>query len=157
MSIQDDNVGYYTALDELTPAGGSVKKKKLLSRLWFRIVVGLLVVGGIFCSCILALFLIGWFSLGSELWESVFAVEPESDCNVFRANRPYNYTINFNCPYLVEPLEQWKSKLAPYYVNESSYETVVFKSRDADWIPGGIGMLTIVFEFVKHFPKNRYY
>ena len=125
LEISDDNI--VSALSALHKAK---RRRKLFNMCaLFAFIISLI------CCCVVPLLLVGgWLGAGSKMWDIVFGINPQN-CNQFRANTPANFTINYDCPELVNPPSQWKTKLAPYFVPLTKTEVVTFTSRPADWLP----------------------
>nr|CAG4710823.1 unnamed protein product [Naegleria fowleri] len=123
-------------LDDI-PASEKVRRSKLTGKqICCRVLICLSISCAVLCAAIAALILIAWFSVGSVLWNIAFAVDISYDCDEFRGNSPSNFTINYRCPPLLEPLSQWPKRLAPFFVNSNNLEVVNFPSRTPDWVSG---------------------
>ncbi|KAG2392145.1 hypothetical protein C9374_012397 [Naegleria lovaniensis] len=136
-------------LDDI-PSSEKVRKSKLTCKqLSCRITLCLSISCAILCAVIAALIIIAWFSVGSVLWNMAFGVDLAYDCDEFRANSPSNFTINYRCPPLVEPVSQWETRLAPFFVNPKNVEIVHFPSRTPGWV-SGFGPANITATLMKH-------
>ena len=121
------------------------KKKVSGKRIVLYVLLGLVICAIVTVLVLGCLVMIAWFSLGSVLWDMAFESQPGTDCfSGLRQNRPWNYTlidVVDYCPEMSASVDT--SKLfGSYFLNKawtSLVETVVFKSRDPDWVSSGKG------------------